>query len=373
MNTQKNWKNRLQKIPSTNFFEIAAEGEENELFSTRHALQDSNTSFKVLTDAMPQMVWVTRPDGYHEYYNAKWYEFTGVQQGSTDGEGWNNLFHPEDQERAWALWHNCLETGNPYEVEYRLRHNTGSYRWVLGRALPVRDAHESIIRWIGTCTDIHEFKRMFDQNELLSHELSHRIKNIFSVVNGLIGLSARHDPQNKSFAKALQSRLAALGRAHEFARPHTEKSQPQIGSSTLKTLLTDLLSPYPALNENRLTISGDDIEIDYQSATSFALIFHELATNAAKYGALKFAESELNIALCRTEDDFNIIWEEKDLPLAIEPPKLNGFGTTLTKLSISQLGGTLAKTWNSSGLKVDISIPLKYVLKKPAVDTDQDF
>jgi PAS domain S-box-containing protein len=120
------------------------------------ALRDSEAKFRSITNAMPQVVWSTRPDGFHDYYNDRWYEFTGVPHGSTDGEGWNDLFHPDDQPRAWELWQRSLETGEPYEIEYRLRHHTGLYRWTLGRAVPVRDESGKITRWMGTCTDIHE-------------------------------------------------------------------------------------------------------------------------------------------------------------------------------------------------------------------------
>jgi PAS domain S-box-containing protein len=122
-------------------------------------LRESEAQFRLLADSMPQMVWVTRPDGFHEYYNRRWYEFTGVPDGSTDGEGWSGMFHPDDQGRAWAAWRRSLATGEPYEVEYRLRHHTGEYRWTLGRALPVRNAAGEIERWYGTCTDIHDQKR----------------------------------------------------------------------------------------------------------------------------------------------------------------------------------------------------------------------
>ena len=127
-----------------------------ELASARNALRESDLKFQTLADAFPHMVWSTLPDGFHDYYNLRWYEFTGVPDGSTDGEGWNGMFHPEDQERAWERWRHSLETGDPYEIEYRLRHRSGEYRWVLGRAMPMRDENGRIIRWMGTCTDIHE-------------------------------------------------------------------------------------------------------------------------------------------------------------------------------------------------------------------------
>ncbi|MGA0606984.1 PAS domain S-box protein [Phenylobacterium sp. VNQ135] len=118
----------------------------------------SEAQFQAIADSVDQMIWATTPDGYHDYYNKRWYEFTGVPEGSTDGEAWNGMFHPDDRGRAWATWQLCLETGAPYHIEYRLRHRSGQYRWVLGRAQPVRDDAGRIARWYGTCTDIHDLK-----------------------------------------------------------------------------------------------------------------------------------------------------------------------------------------------------------------------
>jgi PAS domain S-box-containing protein len=137
-------------------------------------LAESQRRFQVLADAMPQMVWSTRSDGYHDYYNRRWYEFTGMPEGSTDGEEWNGMFHPDDQERAWAKWRLSLATGEPYEIEYRLRHRSGEYRWVLGRALPVRNEQGDIERWFGTCTDIHDLKRA-EQALAESEEFTRRL------------------------------------------------------------------------------------------------------------------------------------------------------------------------------------------------------
>jgi PAS domain S-box-containing protein len=128
------------------------------------ALAASEAKLRTIANAMPQMVWSTLPDGYHDYYNAQWYDFTGTAPGETDGEGWADMFHPEDRENAWARWSHSLATGDTYEVHYRLRHRSGAWRWVLGRALPVKDDAGDIIRWMGTCTDIHDQK--LAENEL---------------------------------------------------------------------------------------------------------------------------------------------------------------------------------------------------------------
>lgn len=325
--------------------------------STSEALSRSQAQLQVLTDALPQMVWSTRPDGFHDYYNARWYEFTGVPVGSTDGEAWSGMFHPDDQPRAWALWRHSLATGEPYEIEYRLRHHSGDYRWTLGRALPVRDSDGTIVRWIGTCTDIDAAKRAAEDNELLSRELSHRIKNIFAVISGLIGLSSRHDPSVRPFAKSLQERIAALGRAHEFARPHSERSRPALGGSTLRGLLSELFQPYPAFDEGRIEIAGDDAPIDDRGATPIALVFHELATNAAKYGALSSPEGRIVIDVTRQGVGLVIRWRELAGPPVDGPPVHTGFGTRLAEMSIeNQLGGSIRRAWSPEGLQVEIEV-----------------
>jgi PAS domain S-box-containing protein len=326
--------------------------------SARQAIAPGNISFQQLADAMPQMVWSTLPDGAHDYYNAQWYAFTGVPPGSTDGDGWNGMFHPDDQERAWARWRHSLRTGEPYEIEYRLRHFSGEYRWTLGRALPVRDHGGEIVRWVGTCTDIDEQKRIAEQNEILSRELSHRIKNIFAVINGLIGLSARQFPSVKPFAQQLQERVRALGRAHDYVRPHSEESAIHAGPSTIKTLLAQLLSPYPALDEGRLTIEGDDLTIDDRGATPIGLVFHELATNASKYGALSSSEGRVSITVEALHERVRLAWTEEGGPPIARPSELTGFGSRLTEISIiQQLGGTLERTWAREGLRVRIDVP----------------
>lgn len=340
---------------------------EAELIATKNALRESDARFETLADALPHMVWSTLPDGYHDYYNARWYEFTGVPYGSTDGEEWNGMFHPDDQERAWSVWRNCLLTGEPYEIEYRLRHYTGRYRWTLGRAMPMRDQHGQIIRWIGTCTDIDTAKETSAQNEILSRELSHRIKNIFAVIGGLIGLSARNDPSQKQFARELQQRVAALGRAHEFVRPQSSHSAPRHLPGRLHGVIVEILAPYPALAEGRIQIAGDDVAVDDRAATPIALLVHELATNAIKYGALTSADGKVQITASVNEGTLELRWKEEGGPEITDPPEQTGFGTMLSELSIvQQLGGTIEREWLRSGLVVTVAVDLARLVRTSA-------
>lgn len=325
------------------------------------ALLDSEARFRAIADTMPQMVWSTRPDGYHDYYNARWYEFTGMPEGSTDGEEWNGVFHPDDQERARQQWGHSLATGDLYEIEYRLRHHSGQYRWTLGRALPIRDGDGTIMRWFGTCTDIHESKMVAVEREIVAQELSHRIKNIFAVLTGLVSLSGRHYPELAPVVGELRSRIAALGRAHDFVRPHSHVSRAARVDTTMHALVTELLSPY-GTDAHRLIFRGDDVALDDRAATPLALLFHELATNAAKYGALATNGGSITLEtwIDPAAETYHMVWTETGGPLLGDRAMPSGFGTKLMALSVNaQMGGTLSPSFAPDGLRMVIDLPLR--------------
>lgn len=135
-------------------------------------IRKSEERLRFMADSMPQLVWITRPDGYHEYYNKQWYEFTGTEPGTTDGEGWNDLFHEDDRARAWEVWQHSLETGEMYEIKYRLYHAPSKmYRWVIGRALPYRNESGEIEKWYGTCTDVDDSINELEMRKALEAQL----------------------------------------------------------------------------------------------------------------------------------------------------------------------------------------------------------
>lgn len=126
---------------------------------TERALRESEDKFRALAEAMPQFVWSTDHRGYHDYFNEKWYQYTGMPRTGEQGWRWREYLHPDDVAASARMWRRSLATGEPYSVEYRFRRaSDGAYRWFMGRALPVRDASGRIVRWFGTSTDIHDLK-----------------------------------------------------------------------------------------------------------------------------------------------------------------------------------------------------------------------
>ncbi len=155
------------------------------------AAAQSEQRYRFVTEMMPQIVWVTRPDGHHEYYNSRWYDYTGLNEGHSLGDGWANPLHPDDVERSQRRWEHSLQTGELYEIEYRFRRFDGIYRWFLGRAAPQRDEEGRILRWFGTCTDIDDQKRAeaerasaLEREERARHEAeaANRLKDEFLAI-----------------------------------------------------------------------------------------------------------------------------------------------------------------------------------------------
>ena len=128
--------------------------------TARREAEASEHLYRVLAEAIPQIVWTARSDGWIDYYNQRWFEYTGMTLEETQGWGWQPVLHPDDVENCLERWNYSVQTGETYEVEYRFkRASDGAYRWHLGRALPVRDADGKIVKWFGTCTDIDDRQR----------------------------------------------------------------------------------------------------------------------------------------------------------------------------------------------------------------------
>jgi PAS domain S-box-containing protein len=132
------------------------------------ALRQSEAQFRQLADAMPQIVWTARPDGYLDYYNERWYEYTGFPRGEYGQQSWEPILHPDDVQRCVDTYFGCIKAEKPYQIEYRFKdRKTGGYRWFLGRAVPVWDEQGRIVRWFGTCTDIDDTKKAGERLRLL--------------------------------------------------------------------------------------------------------------------------------------------------------------------------------------------------------------
>jgi PAS domain S-box-containing protein len=455
---------------------------------------ETENQFAVLVETLPQLVWSARPDGHLDYFNRRWHEVTGLDSEQSFGDGWMKVIHSGDLPQVTSEWREALESGHPYEGEFRIRNAAGAYEWVLTRAIPIQDLSGKVVRWFGTSTNIDAQKkaeetvrilesqyrlaleaanlgtwkvdletgemswdegtcalyniahdglyslpldeaiamvhpddrqtvraRMIaasdphsgghyeieyrailpdgrtrwlrsngqavftydgdtsravslsgvvtditerhaseEAQQLLTRELNHRVKNLFAIANGMVSMTARTAKDPKEMASALRGRLSALSRAHELVQPLAAASGGGAGPDVeLSKLAGAVLEPYGQSGHNRVSIEGPSVRVGSNTTTSLALVLHELATNAAKYGSLSKPEGHLAIRWTVRDETVDILWTETGGPAVESPPDFEGFGTQLSQRSIAgQLGGTLEREWLPGGLQVHMTLPL---------------
>jgi PAS domain S-box-containing protein len=332
--------------------EVLAQATMRRLRSRRHSTaarreQEERVAYlHTFADSIPAIAWSATGNGEFEYFNKRMVDFTG-DPDDKDGRS----FHPDDWKKASAAWQHSLKTGEVYQIEHRLRRHDGEYRWMISRAVPMRDSEGNIVRWFGTAVDIHDLYAASEARDLLAKELSHRIKNIFAVVSGLISMSVRKHPEVADFGTELIGTIQALGRAHDYVRPAEGKRR-----TSLHGMLADLFSPYGSGGEARVAIHGDDVTIAARAATPLALVFHELATNAAKYGALSVEDGQVELSIADEGKTLLLRWVERGGPPAKRNPK-EGFGSRLVEMSVTgQLGGSWERRFEKDGMVCELTV-----------------
>jgi PAS domain S-box-containing protein len=201
--------------------------------------------FRQIADSMPQIVWTARPEGAIDYYNERWYEFTGFSREDIQDDPWEALLHSSDVARWKEKWSQSVHTGEPYHQEFRLwDRKARRWRWHLGRALPVRDRSGAIVKWFGTCTDIDEQKHTEER-------LSRAIQDLEQ-----FAFSASHDLQEPLRNVALYSQLLKRRYAVEWDRQANEFLDTIVdGSQHMMRLVSDLLAYTRAAQHDDLPVA----------------------------------------------------------------------------------------------------------------------
>ena len=155
---------------------VGAHTDVTEQVMAEQALRQSEAEFRTLAEAVPHHVWTATPQGSLNWFNPRVYEYAGSGPGELDGESWSKIVHPDDIPGALAAWSGAINSGEPYEVEFRLRRADGAFRWFLARAVAARDSQREIVRWIGTNTDVHDQKTIARELAELNATLAQRVE-----------------------------------------------------------------------------------------------------------------------------------------------------------------------------------------------------
>jgi PAS domain S-box-containing protein len=226
---------------------------------------------------------------------------------------------------------------------------------------PVKDPEGRIIGASKIARDVSERRRAEQQQHLLLREMDHRIKNLFALAGGVVALSARSATTARELASAVRDRLMALAQAHALTLPVTSEGGRRIEqSTTLHVLIQTMLSPYEGRMDGqsaRVTISGPDIRLAGGLVTTFALLLHEFATNATKYGALSTPTGHIHIACSEGDGQFALTWQEHGGPRIDGHSGSEGFGTVLARATVKdQLRGEISRDWKPEGLTIRLSV-----------------
>jgi PAS domain S-box-containing protein len=326
------------------------------------ALVESEARFRTLANTVPDIVWTAAPDGTITYVNDRWFHFCGLTPGENTRDWPQPELHPDDRKRCIGHWKQALREESRYEIEARLRRHDGEYRWFLVRAVPVRDAGGRTTGWFGSTTDIHDRKQAEERQRILTAELSHRVKNMLAVVQVLAERSGSRAASVDECLKAFRGRLQAVSAAHNALLAADWKW------ASLASLVRTALEPYLS-GGDRVRLDIRDLGLEPEAAFTLALGFHELATNAAKYGALSTPTGQVSLSArvhsAETGEELEIVWREVGGP-PVEPPTEAGFGTTMLSRAIAyQHKGRAELDWRKEGLVCRLALPLKAAASSP--------
>jgi two-component sensor histidine kinase len=267
--------------------------------------------------------------------------------------------HSSDLDRFRTELKATRAISGAYDIDLRVI-SGDTIRWISARG---QGHDKGIVDGVmyGVFLDVTERRRAEETQEMLAREMSHRVKNLFTLVMALTTVVSRSTTTTTEMAHYLRQRLTSLGEAHELVRPVPGEKK---HAALFSDLLATLLSPYDerAVDGGRIRISVPELRVGPESTTALALVIHELATNAVKYGALSSGGGTLDISSVADGNQIVTTWTERGGPSVVAPTGPQGFGSKLVTLSVSgQLGGSIDIDWQTEGAVVTLRINKNYL------------
>lgn len=333
-------------------------------------LEISENRFKELANSMPQIVWTAKPDGILDYYNDRWYDFTGFERdGSGDGS-WLPIMPEQDGKRCLEVWYESVRTGEPYDIEYRFwDRKTEQYRWHLGRALAVRDANGNIIKWYGTCTDIHDLKNAqrdaaeaTEASQLKSEFLANMSHEIRTPINGVMGmaglvldtpLSEEQSDYVQAIQRSAEGLLGIINDILDFSKIEAGRLDFESTDFSLAELLTDTVQTmnYSAkLKGLVLELEADGLKHSVFRGDSGRIrqVLTNLIGNAIKF--TKEGRVAIRASSAQLDGTERVRFEIEDSGIGIPAQALNRIFDAFT-----QADSSMTRRFGGTGLGLSIS------------------
>jgi PAS domain S-box-containing protein len=340
---------------------------------SRDALQAGQNYFRLILDSAADPFYCVGRQGEATLCNRSFLKMLGFADSSEVlGKNLHQLVHHSHEDGApypledCPIWR-CAQTGAPQHVENEVLFRRD------GTKVPVEYWVRPILRdgeiqgAICNFQDISARLEAVERQDLLLRELNHRVKNLFAVMNGIVALSARSGGSGAQIASAIRGRLTALASANDLILPDMMRGRDAAARGTdLGTLARAVLAPYGGIRDaekaERVTIDGTAVPIGDKTATSLALVLHEFATNAAKYGALSGEAGNVTLEWRLEDGVLQLLWRERGGPRIGGEPTSRGFGSALASRSVEgQLGGELRYSWLPDGLEIGLRAPAEHL------------
>jgi PAS domain S-box-containing protein len=320
------------------------------------ALRDSERRLELALSAGRMGAWEWNIDTGEVIWSPGLEKIHGLEPGEFGGklEDFKRGIHPEDVDRVLADIAHALATQSDYHTLYRMKRPDGAVRWLeaFGRFAPCADGKAHKIA--GVCMDVTERREAELERDLLVAELSHRVKNTLATVLSIERQSFLRAPCTDEARRSFSARIRAL------AQSHGRLAEGKWSGVSLESILLDELAPYRREDGSNLRLSGPAISLNPKCAVTLGMAIHELATNAAKYGALSLKTGRVDVAweVDRARNALKIRWSEAGGP-AVAPPERAGFGRLLLERALaSDLKGKVKLDFAASGLRCAIELPL---------------
>ncbi|MGN7810838.1 PAS domain-containing sensor histidine kinase [Flavobacterium sp. 22076] len=369
-------------------------------------INESAENFRQLADLVPQIIWTSRPDGFIDYYNKRWYEYTNLKENEYGDSSWISVLHPDDVELVKDNWYESIQSGNFYQLEFRLKDSvTGEYRWFLSKAVPIRDASGAITKWFGTCTDIHEQKTATEKLEVLinertrelqrsnedlqqfahvaSHDLKEPVRKIKTFISRLEdNLEGKLDDSAKKFIDRIHVASDRMFNMIEgvlaYSKINADQQKPTVVdlNEVLKNIETDL---EVSLQKTGGEIYYDNLPVLEGAQVLLYQLFYNLINNSIKFAkddvpvkvklSSKIIKQQDNDFAVITVEDNGIGFNENQAERIFETfTRLNskdsyegtGLGLSLCKKIVERHAGTITASGSPyNGAVFTIVLPLK--------------
>jgi two-component sensor histidine kinase len=308
---------------------------------------------RIATDAAGVALWSWNVDTDEINMDDRGFELWGVTRSvDVTFADLSSHIHPADRDRVGAAFNATRARLGPYELDFRINVDD-EIRWIAARG---KGDDEGIVGRVmyGIFLDVTSRKNAEEAHELLAEEMSHRVKNLLAIASALTSITSRSATSAEGMARDLTQRLMALGRAHDLVRPVAGEAKKE---ALVGDLFSVLLAPYDDMGDftGRVRVTVPNLIVGEASATTLALVVHELATNSLKYGSLSAAGGMLDLSCNSHDREVVVVWAETGGPPVVAPVSEGGFGSKLLRRGISgQLGGSIAFDWSKEGVIITL-------------------